>query len=253
MNPERLDLNLLEIFHQLLQERSVSRVAQQLGVSQPAVSNSLARLRKALGDELFVRTARGMEPTPYAQQLGESVGQALGAIRSALQQRSHFDPARSERTFTVGMTDIGEIYFLPTLLNHLRQAAPGVRLSTVRHTAATLKDDMSDGRVDLAIGLLPQLQAGFFQQRLFQQPYVCLMRKDHRLAASPLSLSAFCEAAHVVVVSAGTGHHEVDEQLAERGIARDVRLVVPHFVAIGHILQSSDLIATVPQLSLIHI
>ncbi len=247
MNLERLDLNLLEVFHHLLIEGRVSRVAHKLGVSQPAVSNSLARLRKLLGDELFVRTPRGMEPTPYAAQLGESVGQALGLIRTALQQRSHFDAATSERTFTVGMTDIGEIYFLPTLLAHLRQAAPGVRLSTVRSSAATLKDDLADGRVDLAIGLLPGLQAGFFQQRLFGQRYVCLMRRGHRLAGKRLSLKDFSAAEHVVVVASGTGHHAADDWMAERGIRRDVRLVVPHFVAIGHILQASDLIATVPE------
>ncbi len=246
MNPERLDLNLLEVFHQLLLERRVSRVAQQLGVSQPAVSNALARLRKLLGDELFVRTPRGMEPTPYAQQLGESVGQALVQIRSALQQRSRFDAGSSERTFTVAMTDIGEIYFLPALLAHLRQAAPGVRLSTVRNTA-TLKDDLADGRVDLAIGLLPGLQAGFFQQRLFSQRYVCLMRQGHPLAGKRMGLKDFSAAEHVVVVAAGTGHHEADDWLARQGIARDARLVVPHFVAIGHILQASDLIATVPE------
>jgi DNA-binding transcriptional LysR family regulator len=222
-------------------------VALKLGVSQPAVSNALARLRKLLGDELFVRTPRGMEPTPYAQQLGQSVGQALGQIRSALEQRSHFDPATSERTFTVGMTDIGEIYFLPSLLAHLRLAAPGVRLSTVRSTTATLKDDLADGRVDLAIGLLPDLQAGFFQQRLFGQRYVCLLRQGHSLAGPRMSLKDFSAAEHVQVVAAGTGHHEADDWLAQRGIRRNVRLVVPHFVAIGHILQSSDLIATVPE------
>lgn len=247
MQLERLDLNLLEVFHHLLVEGRVSRVAHKLGVSQPAVSNSLARLRKLLDDELFVRTPRGMEPTPYAAQLGESVGQALALIRSALQQRSHFDAATSERTFTVGMTDIGEIYFLPTLLTHLRRVAPGVRLSTVRNTAATLKDDLADGRVDLAIGLLPELQAGFFQQRLFSQRYVCLMRCGHALAGRRLNLNDFSAAEHVLVVAAGTGHHEADDWLAAHGIRRDVRLVLPHFVAIGHILQSSDLIATVPE------
>lgn len=244
---ERLDLNLLEVFNHLLIERRVSRVAHKLGVSQPAVSNSLGRLRKLLDDELFVRTPQGMEPTPYAEQLGQTVGQALGQIRAALQRPRHFEPAQSERTFTVGMTDIGEIYFLPRLLAHLRQAAPGVRLSTVRNTAARLKDDLAEGQLDLAIGLLPELQAGFFQQRLFTQHYVCLLRRGHPLAARRLGLKEFSAAEHVVVVAAGTGHHEVDEWLKARGVARDVRLTVPHFVAIGHILQASDLIATVPE------
>lgn len=247
MNLDRIDLNLLETFHHLLVERQVSRVAHKLGVSQPAVSNALARLRKLLGDELFVRTPRGMEPTPYAEQLGQSVGQALTLLRTALQQRSDFNAATSKRTFTVGMTDIGEIYFLPTLLEHLRQAAPGVRLSTVRNTTAHLKDDLAEGRVDLAIGLLPELQAGFFQQRLFKQRYVCLMRSQHPLAGKRLSLKDFSSAGHVVVVAAGTGHHEVDVWLEQRGIRRDVQLTVPHFVAIGHILHASDLLATVPE------
>ncbi len=248
MNPlERLDFNQLEVFHHLLVERRVSRAAARLGVSQPAVSNALAKLRRRLGDELFVRTPAGMEPTPYAQQLGACVGEALALIRQALQQRSVFEPARSERTFTVGMTDIGEIYFLPALLERLQRDAPGVRLSTVRNTTVRLKDEMSEGRVDLAIGLLPQLQAGFFQQHLFTQRYVCLMRSGHALAGRRLSLKDFTAAEHVVVVAAGTGHHEADDWLAEQGIVRRVRLVVPHFVAIGHILAGSDLIATVPE------
>lgn len=247
MKLERLDLNLLQVLHHLLVERRVSRVALKLGVSQPAVSNSLARLRKLLDDELFVRTPGGMSPTPYAQQLGEPVGQALGLIRAALEERRQFEPARSDRTFTVGMTDIGEIYFLPRLLSHLRAAAPGVRLSTVRNTAARLKDDLAEGRVDLALGLLPELQAGFFQQRLFTQRYVCLLRRGHPLAGKRLGLKEFSAAEHVVVVAAGTGHHEVDEWLKARGVPRDVRLTVPHFVAIGHILEASELIATVPE------
>ncbi len=247
MTPERLDLNLLDVFNHLLQERRVSRVALKLGVSQPAVSNALARLRKLLGDELFVRTPAGMVPTPYAEKLGHTVGQALGLIRTALQEPRHFEPATSERTFTVGMSDIGEIYFLPRLLAHLRKAAPGVRLSTVRDTAVQLKDELAQGRLDLAIGLLPELQAGFFQQRLFTQRYVCLFRQGHKLAGGPLGLKEFSAAEHVVVVSSGTGHHEVDELLQALGIARDVRLSVPHFVAIGHILQTSELMATVPE------
>jgi DNA-binding transcriptional LysR family regulator len=222
-------------------------VALKLGVSQPAVSNALARLRKLLGDELFVRTPTGMVPTPYAEQLGQTVGQALGLIRTALQEPRHFEPATSERTFTVGMSDIGEIYFLPRLLAHLRTAAPGVRLSTVRDTAVQLKDELAQGRLDLAIGLLPELQTGFLHQRLFTQRYVCLFRQGHKLECGPLGLKEFSAAEHVVVVSSGTGHHEVDELLQALGIARDVRLSVPHFVAIGHILQTSELMATVPE------
>jgi DNA-binding transcriptional LysR family regulator len=247
MELQDIDLNLLVLFNQLLVERRVSKVADNLGITQPAVSNSLARLRKLLGDELFLRTPAGMEPTPYADQLAESVTYALGMIHSALNQRSGFDPATSTRSFTVGMTDIGEIYFLPSLMDRLGREAPGVTLSTVRNTAVNLKDEMEAGKVNLAIGLLPQLKGGFFQRRLFRQRYVCLFRRGHKLDKKKVSLAEFSAAEHLVVVSAGTGHGKVDELLRRGGVERDVRLTVPHFVSVGHILQATDLVATVPE------
>ncbi len=247
MELKDIDLNLWVVFNQLLAERSVSKAADALGLSQPAVSNALARLRKLTHDDLFLRTTRGMEPTPRAQQLAEPVAQALGLIHGAMNQKASFDPASARRAFTVGMTDIGEIYFLPALMDALAREAPGVAMSTVRHTSVNLRDEMEAGRIDLALGLLPQLKAGFFQRRLFRQRYVCLFRKGHRLDKRRLSLAEFSAADHVVVVSEGTGHGKVDELLERRGVARKVRLTVPHFVAVGHILQHSDMVATVPE------
>jgi DNA-binding transcriptional LysR family regulator len=225
----------------------VSRAAEALGLSQPAVSNALARLRKLLGDELFLRTPAGMEPTPFAEQLAESVTYGLGMIHGALNQRSSFEPAASTRSFVIGMTDIGEIYFLPQLMERLRRDAPGVTVSTVRNTATSLRDDMESGKVDLAIGLLPQLKAGFFQRRLFRQRYVCMFRKGHRLDKRKLSLAEFAAAEHLLVVSEGTGHGKVDEVLKRSGVERRISLTVPHFVAVGHILQATDMVATVPE------
>ena len=193
MELHELDLNLLVVFNQLRVERRVSKVADNLGISQPAVSNSLAKLRKLFGDELFLRTPKGMEPTPYAEQLAESVGYALAMIHSGVNQRTSFDPASAARAFTIGMTDIGEIYFLPALIERLRRDAPSVNLSTVRNTAVNLRDDLEAGKVDLAIGLLPQLKAGFFQRRLFTQSYVCLMRRGHRLDKRRISLGEYRE------------------------------------------------------------
>jgi len=247
MELEELDLNLLVVFNQLLIERRVSKVAENLGISQPAVSNSLAKLRKLFGDELFLRTPKGMEPTPYADQLAESVSYALGMIHSGINQRTSFDPSKASRSFTIGMTDIGEIYFLPALIERVHREAPGVTLSTVRNTAVNLRDDLESGKVDLAIGLLPQLKAGFFQRRLFAQSYVCLMRRGHKLDKRKISLAEFSGAEHLVVVSAGTGHGKVDELLQRGGVERNVRLTVPHYVSVGHILQRSDLITTVPE------
>jgi len=247
MDLKDIDLNLLVVFNQLLIERSVSRVANNLGLSQPAVSNALARLRKLTGDTLFLRTTKGMEPTPFAQQLAEPIAYALGLIHGAVNQRASFDPATAKRAFTVGMTDIGEIYFLPKLMEEMARDAPDVTMSTVRNSSVNLRDEMEAGHIDLAIGLLPQLKAGFFQRRLFRQRYVCMFREGHGLDRRRLSLSEFSSAQHVVVVSEGTGHGKADELLERGGVARHVVLTVPHFVAVGHILQHSDMVATVPE------
>src|SRR4051812_24245589 len=152
-----LDLNLLVVFNQLLAEGSVSKVAENLGLSQPTVSNALARLRKLTDDALFLRTTKGMVPTPFAQQMADPIAHALGMIHSAVNQKSSFDPATARRAFTMGVTDIGEIYFLPKLMRELATVAPGVTMSTVRNSAVNLKDEMEAGHIDLAIGLLPQL------------------------------------------------------------------------------------------------
>lgn len=247
MELKDIDLNLLVIFNQLLTEKKVSKVAENLGLGQPAVSNALARLRKLLGDELFLRTSSGMLPTPFASQLAESINDALGLIHGAVNTRNSFEPASSQRRFSIGMTDIGEIYFLPQLMEKLQTVAPSVSISTVRNTAINLKDAMEAGHIDLAIGLLPQLKAGFFQRRLFIQKYVCLFRKGHRLGGQTMQPADFYAADHVAIVSAGTGHNKVDEILDSSSPQRRVKLTVPHFVAVGHILQSTDLLATVPE------
>ncbi len=247
MELKDIDLNLLVIFNQLLIERKVSKVAENLGLGQPAVSNALARLRKLFGDELFLRTSSGMQPTPFADQLAESIGYALGMIHGAINAKNSFDPATSKRRFSVGMTDIGEIYFLPLLMEKLRKVAPAVSISTIRNTTINLKDAMEAGHIDLAVGLLPQLKAGFFQRRLFTQQYVCMFRQGHPLDKKKVLSSDFFAADHVAIVSDGTGHGMVDEILDKNSPQRKVRLTVPHFVAVGHILQSTNLVATVPE------
>lgn len=245
-----LDLNLLRLFQRLSELRSVSRAAESLGLTQPAASNALARLRRALGDPLFVASPAGMLPTPRAQQLAAPVGEALALLDSAVAPSPRFAAAAAAREFRIGMSDIGEIYFLPRLMERLAAEAPGVTLSTVRSTAVDLKQALVQGQLDLAIGLLPQLRGGFHQRELFAQRYVCLFRRGHPLQPAPrrrLTLEAFAAAEHLVVVAGGTGHSRVDQWIERRGIRRNVRLTVPHFVAIGHILAATDLIATVPE------
>ena len=247
MNLKDVDLNLLVVFNELHKHRRVSAVAGSLGLSQPGVSNALSRLRKLLGDELFLRTSRGMVPTPYAESLAQPIADALGALQGTLNARVAFDPARSERAFVIGVNDVGETYFLPRLMRALDQVAPGVTIRTVRTTSIDVRDEMERGRMDLAMGFLPGLKGGFFQRRLFRQPYVCIFRQDHPLARSGVSARQFRAAEHVAIVSEGTGHGVVDEVIARAGIRRRLRLTVPHFMAVGPVLQATDMIAVVPQ------
>ncbi len=248
MKLHELDLNLLLVFDRLAQDGRVSRVAESLGLSQPAVSNALRRLRDALGDELFVRTPAGMAPTPYAQQIAGPVAAALQGLQGALQVQASFDPARSERCFTLAMTDVGELYFLPVLMDALAREAPGITLRCLPVADSTLREQMAAGRVELALGSLPQLQGGFIQQALFRQRYVALMRAGHPLAGNTsLGSARYRQAAHVRVVSAGTAHGQVDDALQRLGVARRVQLTVPHYVALGQVLASTDLVATVPE------
>lgn len=242
-----IDLNHLVLLKQLMVERRVSRVADKLGLTQPAVSNTLAKLRRQFGDDLFVRTSNGMMPTPLAEQMAGPIGEALALIHAGLNQHRDFEPSSVKQSITIGMTDIGEIVFLPALVARLRIEAPGVSISTVRTTATSLRDDMESGQVDLAIGPLPQLRGGFFQRRLFRQKYVCLFRQGHALDRKRLSLADFKAAEHLVIVSAGTGHGRADELIRRAGVERTVRLKVPHFVSVGHLLQRSDLVTTVTE------
>ena len=247
MNLRDLDLNLLVVFNQMLLDRSASVAAEKLGMSQPAVSNALRRIRQLLNDELFVRTSKGMEPTPYALHLAEPVAYALNTLQAALSRSESFDPKTSARTFNLAMTDIGEMYFMPPLMNALSRMAPKVQVHTHRTNTENIKEDLLSGSIDVAIGLMPYLQAGFFQKRLFRQRYVCMFREGHPTAKSPMTLAQFSKLEHVGVTAPNTGHGEIDSFLARAGVTRHIRLVVPHFIAVGHILQSTDLIATLPE------
>jgi len=247
MQLKDIDLNLLLVFHKLLLLRRVSKVAEALGMTQPGVSNALKRLRLLLGDELFVRTTRGMEPTPYAATLAEPVGYALATLHDCLNEVSQFDAATSTRKFKIGMTDIGEVFFMPRLMAALRAAGPGITVSTVRNASVNLQDEMESGQIDLAIGLLPQLKSGYFQRSLFRQRYVCMFRAGHELDKGSITRAEFEAAEHVVVVSGGTGHAVLDQAMERLGAQRNIVLTVPHFVAVGHILAASTMIATVPE------
>jgi len=242
-----IDLNLLVVFNQMLLDRSASIAAEKLDMSQPAVSNALRRLRELLNDELFIRTSKGMQPTPFALHLAEPVVYALNTLQTALSRSESFDPKTSARTFNLAMTDLGEMYFMPPLMDALARLAPNIQIHTHRPNSGDVKEDMESGSIDIALGLMPSLQTGFFQKRLFRQRYVCMFRRGHPTAKSPMSLAQFSKLEHVGVTAPNTGHGEIDNLLVRAGVDRRIRLVVPHFIAVGPILQSTNLIATLPE------
>ena len=247
VNPNDLDLNLLRVFNQIMMDRSVSRVARTLGVSQPAVSNALKRLRVLLGDELFLRTAQGMQPTPLAEQIAEPIASAIETIRAAIGQQPVFDPALARRSFTVATHELGELYLLPRLLSHVAQEAPEIRLVSSGGDPQTLKDDLESGRADIAVGAAPQLQGGYFRQRLFKDTYVLAFRKGHPLDGRKAPSAAdVAEQTHVVVASSGLDATEIDQLLQHQGITRRTRATVSHVTAIAAVLAATDLVAILP-------
>lgn len=247
MNLASLDLNLLRVFDSVYTHRNVSAAAVALAMSQPAVSNALKRLRREFADELFTRSPQGMNPTPAADRAAATVAQALTLLREGLEPGPTFDAARARRRFTLIMSDIGEIVFLPQLLQFMQQAAPQVGVEAVTLPVREARLAMEAGAVDLAIGFLPDLKAGFYQQRLFEQKYVCMLRHGHPQIGESISMKAFIAARHAVVNAEGTGHGMVETMFERAGLAPEMVVRLPHFLAAPMVVAATDLVATVPQ------
>jgi len=243
VNVGDLDLNLLRVFDAVLRGRSVTAAAAQLGLTQPAVSNALARLRAAFGDALFLRASQGMEPTPFARELAEPVRQALALLESALAHGPGFDPASSSRAFRFYMSDLGQTEFLPPLVERVRRVAPQVRLEALGLEPGAVGDALAAGSLDLAMGFLPALGPPVRRRALFRDSYVCLMRADHPIRK--LTRKKFLAASHALVTYRG-GHHVVEQALERAGVARRVVLRVPHFTVVPMVLERTDLILTLP-------
>jgi len=243
-----LDLNLLVVFHEILRARRISSAAQALGMSQPAVSNALARLRQTFDDALFVRTTAGIQPTPLAEQLAEPVAAALALLQTGLSPREHFDPAASTRAFTIAMTDVAEIHFMPALVKHCADKAPQVRIAVVRAAGAELSNGLEAGRIDLAVGAYDDISSSHFQQRLFQQDCVTIFRRGHFFDDGPVDLETFRAARHLLVTEAISPYQQIRQALERAGIRGDALMHVPSLLSAPLIVADSDLVATVPRL-----
>ncbi|MGE5146286.1 MAG: LysR family transcriptional regulator [Candidatus Eiseniibacteriota bacterium] len=246
MDISRVDLNLLLVFQAIGREQSVTKAASRLGLSQPAVSSALARLRVLLNDPLFIRTSRGMQPTLRARQLAEPIDSALGLIRTSLQQHSGFDPARSDAVLNLLITDIGEIIYLPPLIEHLRRAAPGIGLRVRHLSQSRYADALESGAADLAVGFVTNMRASFRYRRLLTDRFTCMVREDHPTIGAALTTEQYLAASHLIKSQKGLNDGLVAKTLASMGLKRRVTLTVPHVHAIPDIIARSDLIVTLP-------
>lgn len=242
----KLNLDWLAVFDAVYKTGSVSKAAEQLGLAQAAASTMLNKLREHFDDRLFTRTARGMQPTPHAQRIHPHLREALAQLEAARGSRAVFDAAQARRNFRICMTDISEVVLLPGLLDHLRRVAPGVHLETEIISTASGRR-LEDGEVDLAVGFMPQLDAGFYQQTLFMQNFVALVARNHPRVGARLTKKRFEAEAHAVISSSGTGHAIVDTTLARLGVQRNVVARLSSFLSVARIVAHTELVVIVPR------
>lgn len=241
------DLNLLRVLVALAATRNVTQAAHALDMSQSGFSTALARLRQGVDDPLFIRTAGSMTPTPRAVPLIATAQEVLARISNEVLQKPGFDPLTMQTVFRLAMADVAEIVFLPRLVRHLQRHAPHATVVCATLDTDELKHAMANGEIDLAMGCFPDLNAqASFQQRLYFHTYACMLRHDHPLTADPLSLRSYSEAGHAVAVSPARTTALLNSFLEKRSIKRRIVLQTPHHLSLAAIVESTDLIATVP-------
>jgi DNA-binding transcriptional LysR family regulator len=242
------DLHHLRVLDVLLREHSLTRAARELDVTQPALSKTLAHLRRYFDDPLFVRVALRMEPTPKALQLQAPVRQILDQMRALRSEHVSFDPRISHRTFTFCVVDAGLIKLLPPLVDRLMAEAPHVRLRVLQLDATHLEPWLESGKLDFAMGSFPSLTKGIRRQPLWTERYVAVVRRGHPRIAGDPTLRAFAAEKHVLVSIAGTGHaHQVMERELEAAIPREnIVCRIPMFIGAAVLAKHTDAVATLP-------
>ena len=244
-NLSAVDLNLLVAFDALLAERNVTRAAQRIGLSQPALSKALNRLRGIFDDPLFERREGLMQPTPQALKLSQPVRRALDEIQSALAPRD-FDPSRAQATVMLGLVDYYEVLILPRLLNELRRRAPGIDLVVKPTDRLRVFEQFAKDEIDFAIVPIPESVTELHADPLMIEDAVTLMAEGNPLAGD-FSLERFAAAGHLIVALEGQGVGRIDALLAARGLKRRIALRLPHFASVPFIIGGSDLITTMPR------
>jgi DNA-binding transcriptional LysR family regulator len=247
LNLRSVDLNLLVFFDALMAERHVTRAASKVAVSQSAMSNALARLRHVFRDELFIRTARGMEPTPRALELGPAVRAILQQTTRLMASDVFFDAASSERQFICRMSDLVGSLVLPLLMSRLKTQAPGVTLEVVHLSPEDTLAALDADRLDVALSMHLHHRNTIRSEPLFSDRMVCLMREGHPLAKGTMTLKKLLSFGHVRVAMSPTDIRFVDNVLADKGVERRVVLTVPHWLLVPRVLAGTDLISVISE------
>ncbi len=243
---DTIEIRLLQVFDAIYKTRSVTEAAVSLNLGQPAVSVALSKLRHHFGDPLFVRTSVGMEPTPFGAGLVRPVRSVLEALEVVMGQQNSFDPATSKRLFRICMTDISQLVLLPRLWKKLRAAAPSIRIDVLPLTNDIARL-LESGEADLALGLVPQLQAGFYQNVLFSQQFACMVSAHHPRIQTELRLTQFVSENHAVVSSCGAAPQMLDQAIERLGLKRKISLNIPNFIGAALVVEHTDLILTIPE------
>jgi DNA-binding transcriptional LysR family regulator len=244
---KRFDLNLLRVIVALDQTRHVGRAAEMLDMSQSGFSSALMRLRRELGDELFVRTGSGMRPTPRAIALVESARLAMQQVEQGVLGPETFDPTHSEVVFRLSMSDIAEIVYVPRLIRGLAALAPHTSVQVVSSSLASLREPLAGGEVDLAIGYFPELERdAYFRQPLSSHTYACVVRRGHPVLAEGLDRAAYQTLGHAVVASPARSNAMLERAIERMRIKRRIILSSPNHLSLPATIACTDLIATLP-------
>lgn len=246
MNISNFDLNLLRVFDALMREHNVSRAAERLALSQPAVSNALNRLRQLLDDPLLVRVGRSMQATPRAQALEAPIRAALQQIEQSLSAGETFDPASSRQRFRIAVTDYVELICMPRLVERLSRQAPGIRID-IHHLGPNLPAEALDkGELDLVLGRFEDLPARFARRHWMSETLQLALRRDHPQIQDALDLDGFLKLRHLWV-HGGQTRGMVDQWLGEQGLSREILYTTPNYLQAAHIVASSELAAVLPR------
>lgn len=241
------DLNLLPVLVAIHEHGSVSAAAKHLGISQPSVSTALAKLREQYADPLFHRSGHGMKATARMSALAQPLRDALARMDDTFATESEFHARTTQRTFTFAMSDLGEMVFMPQILRRMRKLAPRAAVRSVAASASQIERGLETGEIDLAVGYFPDLRdKSFLEKHLFFHHFVCLLRADHPITATTLSMPQFLSLEHAVVYGAGRTYEIFERHLRAKKIHRRVVLETPHFLSIPSIISRSDLVVTVP-------